>query len=58
MNLFEAQPEKLHGDKGYNAKTIRDDLEERGIERVIPPKSNRKESIEYDRQAYKRRKSD
>src|SRR6516162_9622479 len=34
---------------------IRDDLVERGIEPVIPPRSNRKTQIEYDREAYKRR---
>ena len=55
MELFEAQPEKLLGDKGYDADAIRDDLEERGIEPVIPPKANRKEAIPYDREAYKRR---
>jgi transposase len=33
----------------------RDDFEERGIELVIPPKSNRAEPMEYDRAAYKRR---
>jgi transposase len=55
MELFEAQPKKLLGDKGYDANAIRDDLEERGIEPVIPPKSNRKEPIEHDREAYKRR---
>jgi hypothetical protein len=53
MELFEAQPEKLLGDKGYDTGAIRDDLEERGIEPVIPPKSSRTELIEYDRAAYK-----
>src|SRR6266516_1898128 len=33
----------------------RNDLAERGIEPVIPPRSNRKTPIEYDREAYKRR---
>jgi transposase len=55
MELCEAQPEKLLGDKGYDANAIRDDLKKRGIEPVIPPKSNRTEPIEYDREAYKRR---
>jgi transposase len=55
MELCEAQPEKLLSDKGYDSDAIRDDLEERGIEPVIPPKSNRTEPIEYDREAYKRR---
>jgi len=31
------------------------DLADRGIEPVIPPRSNRKTPIDYDRQAYKRR---
>jgi transposase len=30
-------------------------LVERGIEPVIPPRSNRKTQIEYDREAYNRR---
>jgi transposase len=55
MELFEAQPEKLLGDKGYDANAIRDDLKARGVEPVIPPKSNRTELIEYDREAYTRR---
>ncbi len=44
MELFEAQPEKLLADKGYDADAIRDDLEQRGIEPVIPPKANSKRS--------------
>ena len=32
MELCEERPEKLLGDKGYDTDTIRDDLEERGIE--------------------------
>jgi transposase len=55
MELREARPEKLPGDKGYDTDAVHDDLEERGIEPVIPPKSNRTERIEYDREAYKRR---
>jgi hypothetical protein len=46
MELCEGQPEKLVGDKGYSADAIRDDLEERGIEPIIPPKSNRTEPID------------
>jgi hypothetical protein len=34
---------------------LADDLAERGIEPVIPPRSDRKTPIEYDREAYKRR---
>ena len=39
----------------YDSDDIRNDLADRGIEPVIPPRSNRKTPIEYDREAYKRR---
>src|SRR6266536_2444956 len=55
MQLHEIDPAKLIGDKGYDSDGIRNDLAERGIEPVIPPQSNSKTPIEYDREAYKRR---
>jgi transposase len=55
MELCEVLPDKLLADRGYDAHAIRNDLRERGIEPVIPSKSNRTEPIEYDREAYKRR---
>jgi transposase len=55
MKLHDADPGKLLGDKGYDSDEIRDDLAKRGIEPVIPPRSNRNEQINYDRSAYKRR---
>jgi len=55
MQLHEIDPAKLIGDKGYDSDGIRNDLAERGIEPVIPPRSNRKAPIEYDREAHKRR---
>src|SRR5947209_10336997 len=55
MQLHDIDPAKLIGDKGYDSDGIRNDLAERGIEPVIPPRSNRKTPIEYDREAYKRR---
>ena len=55
MGLHDAQPAKLLGDKGYDSDEIRNDLTKRGIELVIPPRSNRTMPIEYDREAYKRR---
>ena len=45
----------LLGDKGYDSDEIRDDLTDRSIDPVIPPRSNRKTPINYDREAYKRR---
>jgi transposase len=42
-------------DKGYDANELLQTLAEREIEAVIPPKKNRLEQREYDRQAYKHR---
>jgi transposase len=42
-------------DKGYDADTIREELNFNGIEAVIPPKSNRKTAILYDTDKYKNR---
>jgi transposase len=55
MGLHEACPGKLLGDRGYDSTDIRDHLTKQGIEPVIPPRSNRKTPIKYDREAYKRR---
>jgi len=55
MELHDINPDRLLGDKGYDSDDIRNDLADRGIEPVIPPRSNRNTPIEYDREAYKRR---
>ena len=55
MELHDVHPNKLLGDKGHDSDSIRNDLNVRDIEPVIPPRSNRKTPIEYDREAYKRR---
>jgi transposase len=55
MELHDVNPKKLLGDKGYDSDAIREDLAERGIEAVIPPRSNRSIQIEYDREVYKNR---
>ena len=55
MELHDINPDRLLGDKGYDSDDIRNDLADRGIEPVIPPRSNRTTPIEYDREAYKRR---
>jgi transposase len=55
MELHGINPDRLLGDKGYDSDDIRNDLANRGIESVIPPRSNRKTPIEYNREAYKRR---
>jgi hypothetical protein len=43
--LPEAEPAALLGDKGYDADVIRHDLHRRGINAVIPGRSNRKKPI-------------
>jgi hypothetical protein len=48
VELHDVAPDRLLGDKGYDSDAIRDDLTKRGIEPVIPPRSNRKTPIEYD----------
>jgi transposase len=46
---------KLLGDKAYDGNDLRQELKDRGIEPVIPGKSNRKRRIRFDKQAYKLR---
>jgi transposase len=55
IELHDVAPDRFLGDKGYDRDAIRADLTKRGIEPVIPPRSNRKTPIEYDHEAYKRR---
>jgi transposase len=55
IELHDVAPDRFLGDKGYDSDAIRADLTKRGVEPVIPPRSNRKTPIEYDHEAYKRR---
>jgi transposase len=55
MELHDVDPDRLRGDRGYDSDEIRDELTDRCIEPVIPPRSNRTTPIEYDRETYKRR---
>ena len=43
----------LLADRAFDANWLRDDLLERGITPVIPPKSNRKIPVEFDKETYK-----
>ena len=45
-------PMTLIADKGYDSDAIRDDLQERGAEPVIPTKSNRKVQRPVERKTY------
>ncbi|MDZ7823029.1 MAG: IS5 family transposase [Ahrensia sp.] len=55
--MFDAIPDAkdLLGDKGYDADWFRSSLKARGIEPCIPPKSNRKTTIPFDKALYKSR---
>ena len=46
---------ELVADKGYDSKALREWLEERGTQPVIPPRSNRKTQYDYDKAIYKQR---
>ncbi len=43
----------LLGDKAFDADWLRRELNERGASAVIPPRSNRKQQIDYDKEMYK-----
>lgn len=45
-------PEAMLGDKGYDSDAIRSDLERRGIDPVIPTRSNRRAQRTIDKAAY------
>jgi transposase len=47
--------EIIIGDKAYDAEFFRQELEEKGQKCVVPPKSNRKEQLEFDKELYKKR---
>jgi len=55
MALANATPRHLLGDKAYDTNPIREDLAERGIRPVIPPRSTRKAQIRWNRRIYKER---
>lgn len=47
--------EKLLGDKSYDADDVVAAIEQTGAQAVIPPRSNRKEQRDYDKEVYKER---
>ena len=59
-NLFAALPidHQLQAgvmDKGYDSDAIRQQLTARQMDAVIPPRSNRKTPLDYDKELYKQR---
>jgi hypothetical protein len=49
IELPERVPDALDADKAYDADAIGEDLKQRVIRAVIPPKSNRTKTIRYSR---------
>jgi transposase len=49
------RPRCLLADKAYDTNEIRLDLEQYGAVAVLPPKSNRIDSLEFDKELYKAR---
>ncbi len=49
------ESEFVLGDKAYDAKAILKTVTDRGAEAVIPPRKNRREPRDYDRERYKER---
>ncbi len=50
-----AKPQAMLADKGYDGDDVRSRLLMKGILPIIPPKSNRKQTIECDFKRYKDR---
>jgi transposase len=49
------RPERLAGDKGYDSDALRTALRRRGIESIIPSRSNRIRVIAFDKDRYRER---
>ena len=49
------RPQRLAGDKGYDSMTLRTELRRRGIEPIIPSRSNRKRKVPFDKKRYRDR---
>jgi transposase len=50
-----SNPKKVLADKGYDSDDFVATIETKGAEAVIPPRSNRNEQREYDKEEYKKR---
>jgi hypothetical protein len=55
INLPEHSPDAPPAEKAYDTDAIREDLKQRGIRPVIPPKSNRIATIRYNKRFYRQR---
>ena len=55
IDLIEEAPEAMLADHAYDSDPIRSDLKARGIRPVIPPRSNRKVTIRWNKRLYRLR---
>jgi IS5 family transposase len=55
MALADARPAYLLADKGYDSDAIRNALRADGIRPTIPPRSNRKAAIRWNKRIYRER---
>ncbi len=55
IDLTEATPQAMLGDKGYDTDPIRTNLKARGIRPVIPPRSHRTAVIRWNKRLYRQR---
>ena len=55
IDLPESPAKAVLGDKAYDSDAIRADLMARGIRPVIPPRSNRKTAIRWNKRLYRQR---
>ena len=51
--LLPGQRHDLLGDKAFDADWLRTELDQRGATAVIPPKANRKQHLDYDKEMYR-----
>jgi transposase len=49
------RPKRLAGDKGYDSAALRTALRQRGIQPIIPSRSNRIRSMTFDKARYRER---
>jgi len=52
MQEIDCDPEQMLGDKGYDSKAVRDEIEERGGEAAIPSTASRKIQHAVDKTLY------
>jgi transposase len=53
--IAEVEPNCLLGDKAYDTDAIREDLRARAAVAVIPAKTNRRTTVDFDKELYKAR---